>query len=282
MSTELTAPESKESKLAKILKGLNERELGAYRYFIRAKQPSIAEDKAEEMFRLYARGSSCEEIRRLFPVFGLGAIVACRVAFEWDSRVTSDRENQKKDVVERTTGTQLEMQEFLSTLMAVSNQRFMDAMKLYIATRDPKYLEGIPLPKNIRDVQGMIDAYMKIAGLDSKKVDVSVHGNVNHSASPKTIALQQDEAEAAVDQLLGDVVDVEVTPVLPQSQVPVAASTPQVTPEQVIHSFMREGASYEQAVAMLEDLQADIHRLAAKYAEVATEAGKPDKDTEVN
>lgn len=283
MSTDLTAPESSDVKLAKILKGLNERERAAYRYYIRAQQPAISEDKAEEMFRLYQRGTSCEEIRRLFATFGLGQIVACRVTYEWDSRVSCERENQKKDIEERTSGTQLDMQEFLSTLMAVSNQRFMDSMKLYLATRDPKYLEGLPLPKSMRDVQGMIDAYMKIAGLDSKKVDVNVHGNVNHSASPQSITLQQDEAEAAVNQLLGDVIDVDSTPVPPPAALaPVAAPTQQVTPEQVIQRFMQEGASYEQAVAMLEDLQKDIHDLAAKYAEVAKEAGEPDKDPEVN
>lgn len=280
-SNQLLPVNDREIRLAEILKGLNDRERAAYRYYVRAKQAPIHEDKAEEMFKLYRRGESCEEIRRLFQVFGLGQIVGARVVFEWDSRIACERQSQKTDVVERTSSTQLDMQEFLSTLMAASSARFMDSMKLYIATRDPKLLDGLPLPKNMRDVQGMIDAYMKIAGLDTKKVDVSVHGTVAHTAQPK---LKQEEAEALIDELLEEdgVIDVESTPI----QAPVGALAPMAAPisrEQMVQNLMATGLSEEKAEAMMLDVDRDVDRLAKAYtARVIDGDPEDDKGGETN
>ena len=263
----------KETKLATILKGLSEKELAAYKYFIRAKQPSVAEDKAEEMFQLYRRGSSCDEIRRLFKVYGLGQVVACRVAFEWDERALAEKRHVEETVPKTAVSTQLEMQEFLGTMLAASNKRFMDAMKLYIATGDESKLADFPLPKNMNDLQKLVDMYMKVAGLDSKKVDVNVHGSVAHV--PQKV--KAEEAEAIVDSLLeDDVVDVESTPV-----VPALAPVPDkpVTQEEMVQALMSRGMSHDQALSMVENIKHDADVMAAKY--VAELEGGP-KDDEAN
>jgi hypothetical protein len=269
----------REVKLATIIKSLNDRERAAYRYFVRANQEPIHEDKAEEMFKLYRRGESCEEIRRLFQVFGLGQIVAARVVFEWDSRLQCERESQKVDIPARIESTQLDMQEFLSTLLAASNARFMDSMKLYIATRDKKYLDGIPTPKSAKELATLMETYMKVAGLDTKKVDVSVHGTVAHTAQPK---LKQEEAEAYMDELLQEegVIDVESKPV---EQPPVGALPPIAAPVsrgQLIQNLMSaKGMTEAQAEEVMETLDRDVDQLAKKYmdrAEEIVEGGEDD------
>lgn len=282
MTTELTTND-KESRLAVILQGLNERELSAYKYFIRAKQPSVSEDTAEQMYNLYRRGVSCEEIRRLFTAFGLGQIVACRVAFEWDGRLKSERENQRKDVPAKIDSTQLDLQVFLSTLLAASGKRFMDNMNMYIATGEAKYLEGIPTPKNARELATLVETYMKVAGLDAKRVDVTVHQQPAQAA-----VMKQEDAEAAVDQLLkdqGNVVDASFEPAPPVAALPPVPAP--VSREQVLKNFMAGGASQEEAEAMLASLDKDINKLASKYVEKVLTGNVGDdisvkKDDEVN
>lgn len=280
MTTELTTND-KETRLAVILGKLNERELSAYKYFIRANQPSVAEDTAEQMYNLYRRGVSCEEIRRLFKTFGLGQIVACRVAFEWDGRLTSERENQRKDVPAKIDSTQLDLQVFLSTLLAASGKRFMDNMQMYIATGEAKYLEGVPTPKNAKEFATLVETYMKVAGLDAKKVDVTVRQQT------EAVVMKQEDAEAAVDKLLrdqGDVVDASFEPAPPLAALPPVPAP--VSREQVLKNFMAGGASQEEAEAMLASLDKDINRLASKYVEKVLDGDVGDipvkKDDEVN
>src|SRR5678815_312737 len=160
MSNSLASP--KEVRLATILKSLPERELNAYRYFVDKNQASIADDKAEEMFALYQRGSSCEEIRRLFPQFGLGQVVALRVMKDWDSRRSTEIESIQREVPARTATAQMETQEFLANLLHASNKRFNDALKLYIATGNPQYLVDakVPIPGNFKELDALVTLYM--------------------------------------------------------------------------------------------------------------------------
>ncbi len=192
----------KEVRLATILKSLPERELRAYRYFVDKNQPSVSDDKAEELFALYQRGSSCEEIRRLFPQFGLGQVVALRVMNDWDSRRTTEIDTIRREVPAKVATAQMETQEFLANLLHASNKRFNDALKLYIATGNTQYLVDakVPIPGNFKELDALVTLYMKIAGTDTKKVEVSVTGAVKHAVE----RVKPEEAEALMDELLGD------------------------------------------------------------------------------
>ncbi len=254
--TKLLASE-KEVRLATILKNLPERELRAYRYFVDKSQASIADDKAEEFFALYQRGSSCEEIRRLFPQFGLGQVVALRVMNDWDSRRTTEVETIKREVPAKTATAQMETQEFLANLLHASNKRFNDALKLYIATGDAKYLTDakVPIPANFKELDALVTLYMKISGTDTKRVEVTHTGGVAH------VVVKPEDAEGIMDSLLGPdkpVVDAEFTEhekekPLALEPTPMAPEHPK-TPEEMEKFLVEGGMSPEKAKSVTASL----------------------------
>jgi (2Fe-2S) ferredoxin len=250
---------AKEVQLATTLKSLPERELRAYRYFVQHNQASIADEKAEELFALYQRGSSCEEIRRLFPQFGLGQVVALRVMNDWDSRKQGEVETIQREVPARVQTAQLETQEFLANLLHASNKRFNDALKLYIATGDPKHLidAKVPLPSNFKELDALVTLYMKISGTDTKRVEVSVKGGVTH----KVERVKPEEAEGIMDALLGDdkpVTDAEFTEhkdekPLALEPTPMAAEHPK-SPEEMEAFLVETGMDPEKAKSVVSSL----------------------------
>ncbi len=249
---------AKEVKLATILKSLPERELSAYRYFVNHNQPSIGDAKAEELFALYQRGSSCEEIRRLFPQFGLGQVVALRVMNDWDSRRTTEIETIQKEVPARVQTAQLETQEFLANLLHASNKRFNDALKLYIATGDPKHLTDakVPIPSSFKELGMLIEMYMKVSGTDTKRVEVSVKGGVKHTVE----RVKPEEAESIMDDLLGDdkpIVDAEFTEhrEKPPELEPIPPSAEPQTPEEMEKFLVETGMSPEKAKSVVASLE---------------------------
>ena len=235
---ELQPSSDKEIRLATAVKALPERELQAYRYFVKNGQIEVAADKAEELFRLYQRGSTCEEIRRLFPAFSLGQVVACRVMLGWDDRKTAEIKNLRTEVPAHVETTQLETQEFLSNLLHASHKKWNDALALYNATGDRKHLDdaGVPIPKTMKELRDLTELYMKVSGTDSKKVEVRHTGQVEHVAK----MVSADEAANIMDDLLSDanVIDVKVTEPEPPKQIAAAPSTPSEKIEFLVNGGM--------------------------------------------
>lgn len=268
----------KETRLATALKALPERELGVYRYFLQKKQVPIADDMAEKMFALYQRGSSCDEIRRLFPQFSLGQIVGARVIGGWDERRDAEVKNLQREVPAKVETVELETQEFLANLLHASHKRFNDALKMYISTGEVSHLTaaGVPLPRSMKELKDVVEMFRSLAGTDTKKVEVSVKGGVKHTVE----RVKPEEAEGIMDSLLGEVVDVEVIeqpkPV-PQIE---AVPTPVKTPVEMVEYLVKTGMPRAKAETIVASMNRETAELASKYADVVA---KVDEDPdEVN
>jgi len=245
---------TKEVDLATALTALNERELNAYKHFVNSGQKPIAEDKADELFKLYMRGQTTLEIQRLFPQYSHSQVVASRVMAAWDERKEIEVRNLQTEVPTKVETTSLETQEFLSNLLHASHKRFNDALKRYIATGDVKALEeaGVPLPTSFKELSAVIDMYMKISGTDSKKVDVRVQGGVVHAHTK----VKPEEAEAVMDELLGDVQDAEFTDVTPENSTALVPMIPDSrTPEEMVAYLVKGGMPQSRAEQVVRQMK---------------------------
>lgn len=227
----------KEVRLATAVKALDDRERGAYKYFVQNEVRGVPEANQEEMFRLYQRGSSCEEIRRLFTHFSLGQIVAARVMWNWDERKGAAVKNLQIEVPAKVETVQLETQEFLANLLHASHRRFNDALKLYIATGDVQHLNaaGVPLPKSMKELRDLTELYMKTSGTDTKRVEVKHSGQVQHVATRVSAA----EASNIMDDLLGDDSIIDVVAEEPPKQL--VAPEPPNTPAEKVEFLVNGG-----------------------------------------
>jgi hypothetical protein len=198
----------KETRIAKAIKALTPRELDAYKYFVRTKQTQIADKTADEMYALYAQGTSCDEIRKLLVGFSLGQIVGARVIFGWDERLAGERAALVTEVPARASQTQLQNVDFLGKLLTATHKQWSDKLQRYIASGDESLLVGLPMPKNIKDLSALVELFLKSTGQDKKRVEVT--GTVLHEHKGPVSAA---EARNILKELDDDVIDVEATPV---------------------------------------------------------------------
>ncbi len=201
-------PENRETKIATAIKALSPRELDAYRYFLRAKQSSIAEDAADRLYQLYLQGQSCEDIRRVAVGFSLGQVVAARIVGEWDSKVAGYRENLVANVPIQAEQTHLEAVDFLGNLLKATYMKYGDKIRKYLATGDEAHLIDVPLPKSVREFGAVMDLFMKSTGQDKRRVEVSGTLKVDHRNGTAT-AVSSEEAAGILDALMADAIDVK-------------------------------------------------------------------------
>jgi hypothetical protein len=241
-SKELQPVSDKEVRLATAVKALSDRERAAYKYFVQNETRGLTEQVQEQLFSLYQRGTSCEEIRRLFPIYGLGQIVAARVMWNWDERSAAQSKQLQVEVPRKVETVQLETQEFLANILHAVHKRSNDALRMYIATSDESHLAsaGIALPKTVKELKDLIETYGKISGTDTKKIEVKHTGQVTHVAR-----VSAEEATSIMDDLLeGDIID--VTPE-PPKQIEAAPPAPPQTPEEKIEFLVKSGMPREKA-----------------------------------
>jgi hypothetical protein len=231
-SKELQTSSDKEVRLATAIKALSDRERAAYKYFVNNEVRGIPEQNQEELFKLYKAGNGCEELRRLFPHFSLGQIVAARVMWQWDERKGDAVATLKSEVPTKVETVQLETQDFLANLLRASQMKHNDALKRYIATGDESHLNGVPLPKNMKELRDLTELYMKASGTDAKKVEVKHTGQIQHVAQK----VSAEEATNIMDDLLAeDIIDAEVT------EPPKQIAAPPETPEEKIEFLVKGG-----------------------------------------
>jgi hypothetical protein len=206
----------KEKKLVDALKALTPRELEAYRYFVKEGQMQVSDEQSDHMFELFCNGSTCDQIRKIVQAYSFGQIVACRVIGGWDERRESKRLATTTIVPAQANVTLLESQEFLGDLILATTKKFGKQLKRYIATGEEAQLEGIPLPRSLKEYQIALDMFMKASGQDEKKV---VHSGTIGVApvAPSAVIKPEEDNEATLDELLGtEVVDVDFEQVPPK------------------------------------------------------------------
>jgi len=159
-----------ESALAKILSSLSDREAGAYRYFLRAKQPELAAELSDELFVLFCQGRDCDEIRKVKPGLGLGPIVHARIRDKWDERLAEYQRGLVQKVPVLVQQTQLESAEFLTSVMAAGHMLVQKQIDDFMATGNKDHLKGTFLENmTLGQYQKVLEMLMKVTGQDSKK-----------------------------------------------------------------------------------------------------------------
>jgi hypothetical protein len=205
----------KEQRLLEALKRLTPKELEAYRYFIKTNQMEVAEEASDKMFELFSNGSTCDDIRKIVQAYSFGQIVACRVIGDWDNRKLEKQLAMKTVVPEQNPIQLLEAREFLGDLIVATNRKFSRQLKGYIATGDILLLEGLPIPKNMKEYQILLQSFLEASGQsDTKKLPAPAPApNINVQVNVNQNGVKEDDNEITLDELLGiTVVDVDFVP----------------------------------------------------------------------
>lgn len=167
--------------------------------FRRSGSAPLALSTALKMYELFLLGKSCEEIMRANDSrFPLGMILEARIRYDWDKR----REAYIESLFTETTGLvkqrQLESAVFLGDLVAAAHKQFGSKIQKFIQSGDVADLPSDFKVTSITSYKMVVDAFMKITGMDQKqkgdeKAGVNViANNVTLQEQPKTPMVGQD------------------------------------------------------------------------------------------
>jgi|SRR6185437_6900945 len=194
-----TAPET---ALAIALRGLDEREMEAYRYVLKTRPIEIAEETSERMYQMFLQGRTCEDIRKANKGYALGQIVACRIKYGWDARVVQHRTTLAATVPDRAIQTSLENVDFVTKLLTVNRIVMEEAIDKFMLSRNPDDLKGVIQAKNAKELKELVELLMKMTGQDKKRIEFSGKVTVDQRTGPPN-TMSSDEADKIAQQLLG-------------------------------------------------------------------------------
>jgi hypothetical protein len=208
----MSPSDAPETALTIALKGLDQREMDAYRYVLKTRAVEIAEETAERMYQVFLQGKTCEDIRKINPGYGLGQIVACRIKYGWDARAAQYRTTLTTAVPDRAIQTSLETVDFVANLLTVNRMRMEEAMARYMISRNEDDLKGVIQAKNAKELKELVELLMKMTGQDKKRIEFSGTVKVaQQSGAPSQITSK--EADDIARQLLGEkVIDTTEVP----------------------------------------------------------------------
>lgn len=162
---------------------LNHREEAALRAHQQSREPGLAPTKSAELFELYLKGASLEQISRLnYPSLRLGQIVSAWRDGDWYGRRESYRQGLYEGIQERVKQTQAEGINFLADFMSVAHKDAGQRFQRYLQTGDITEL-GDFRPMSLGAYKVAFELLMKATGQDGKKVS----GKVEHEHSVKSL-----------------------------------------------------------------------------------------------
>ncbi len=178
--------ESSKELVTVVSSHLTHREEAALRAHKAAREPDLGPQLSAQLFELYLRGATLEEIARVnSPSIRLGAIVSAWRNNDWHGRREAYRQGLYESVQHRVSQTQAEGLVFLADYLAVFSKRFGQGMKRYLQTGDDSEL-GDMKPSNLAQMKMAFELMLKVAGLDQTK---KIVGKVEHT---HTAGAQED------------------------------------------------------------------------------------------
>lgn len=163
--------------LAQRLSLLGERELQAYKYSIKNKQPELSPALSDELYELFLQGRTCEEIRKTKPALAFGAIVRARIDQLWDKRAADHQRELLQRVPVVVQQTQLESAEFISKLLMASHKMLEGQINDFLATGDKKHLSGTFLENiTVKQYRDLLSTLVEATGQNQKKTVVHTGG----------------------------------------------------------------------------------------------------------
>lgn len=185
---------------------LTQREEAAYRQHMQANEPALSPLLQMELFELYLRGSSCEEIARVNRGVRLGAIVRASIEGDWHGRKQLYVKGMLDGLRSKVTQAQGEAVGFLADYLAVAHKLYGDKFKRYMQTGDEDVLGDLK-PTTINQYKAVLELMMKATGQADQKTTI-VKGEVKHQheQAPTNIfntPLTPEQAMEAVFALQG-------------------------------------------------------------------------------
>jgi len=154
---------------------LAEREAAALKYWQNSDQPEIAPVRRMELFALYVRGYSTEQIRKDNPAFSLGQIVHARVVDLWDVGVKQYRQRLRDSMIDQLVLAGMETARTAIDVLSASNHFLGQKARKYLET---KMESDLPFPmEKVRDYQALVAIYQMMSGKAPNKPETSNLGN---------------------------------------------------------------------------------------------------------
>jgi hypothetical protein len=172
---------SQQKTPAKVVESrLSHREEAAYRANLKAKEPPLSPDKQSQLFELYLRGTSLEQIARVnSPHLKLGHVVRASVEGGWWERRELYVQGMLDGLRGRVQQVQGEAVDFLADFLAVFHKLYGDRFKRFLQTGDEKELGGM-MPTNLGQYRVLLELMLKATGQGEKK---TIGGVVQHTVS---------------------------------------------------------------------------------------------------
>lgn len=170
--------DEKKDSVVRVESHLNEREEVALQQHLKAREPGLSPTLQAEMFELYLKGATLEEIARVNKGIRLGAIVRAWKEGDWHNRRLLYLKGLFDGLRERVQQAQGESVTFLSDLLATAHKLHGDKLRRYLQTGDEKELGDLAI-KNLGQYKMALELLLKATGQDGQKT-VKVSGQVKH------------------------------------------------------------------------------------------------------
>lgn len=144
---------------------ITQRELDAYRMEISRHIAPLSPGTAANLYALFLRGITCDEIQRLNPGLNLGIIIRARIDNDWDAQKALYLKQLLEGVRERVKQAELEAIEYALHRMAAEHKFKGDKLKKFLQTGNPEDLNGIEIAgMSARGYKEAVENLLKITG----------------------------------------------------------------------------------------------------------------------
>ncbi len=146
-----------------------------------------SKELADDMYELFMRGLSCDEIRRRNPGLSLGQVVRARIQYGWDERL---REYDDRLLANARAGAQrigLESVEFISKLIAANHKLTLQHVERFLQSGNPDDL-GAAAVMTVKQYRELLDTLVKLTGQDTQRVKGEVLHRVQHEGQAQAAA----------------------------------------------------------------------------------------------
>jgi len=160
--------------------GLTTRERAAYKLSLDRREPFLSATLAEQLYRLYESGKTCEEIFVLNPALSLGIVVRARMDFGWDDKRQAYLEGMLLKARVQAQQLSLESLGFLGDLLTAFHHHDREKLQRFIQTKNPEDLAGAMMVSgpNLKVYRDILEMLMKLTGQDNnstQKIVVEHH-----------------------------------------------------------------------------------------------------------
>ncbi len=151
---------------------------------MKANEQPLAPTLQAQLFELYLRGTTLEQIQRLNKHIQLGSIVRAFVEGDWYNRRLLYTEGVLDGIRLKVQQTFGEGADFLSDFLQVFHKLYGDKLKLFLQTGDESVLGDLK-PTNLTQYRLVLDMLMNATGAKNTTT-VKVNGEVNHRHESST------------------------------------------------------------------------------------------------